>query len=187
MSKQGTQGHDRNLEYRPYRRFLAWSVLSFSVLGSLYLLTSVAVTIYRRRNPPTAAATPVSANFTTAELQACMSELSDVQFALEKHLESFHHLLAGYEPDEAQRWADEGALWRKRWSHLGQRCRFGEAPVPQQFRKQREAMASAFDELGAIHLTYTRELKRFGNEQAPRLQSVHNRIETLSEAARVLR
>lgn len=187
MSKQGTQGPDRNLEYRPYRRFLAWSVLSFSVIGSIYLLTSVAVTVYQRRNPPTAAATPVSENFTVRELQACMNELSDVQFALEKHLESFHHLLAGYAPDEAQRWGDEGALWRKRWSHLGQRCRFGEAPTQKQFQKQREQMASAFEELGAIHLTYTRELKRFGNEQAPRLQRVHNRIDALAEAAATLR
>jgi hypothetical protein len=72
-----------------------------SVIGSLYVLTSVGVTIYRRRNPPAEAATPVSENITPSELLGCSEELADVEVALEKHLESFHHLLAGYEPDEA--------------------------------------------------------------------------------------
>ncbi|MDX2020719.1 MAG: hypothetical protein SF187_10780 [Deltaproteobacteria bacterium] len=166
---------------------MAWSVVSFSVLGSIYVLTSVAVTIFRRRNPPASAATPVSETFTADEVRTCLEELSDVRFALEKHLGSFHNLLAGYTPSEAQRWGDEGALWRKRWSRLGQQCRFGEAPAGNQYRKQRDEMASLHDELGAIHLTYTRELKRFGNEQVPRLQGVHNRLEALTEAARTLR
>ena len=37
-------------EYRRYRRFLSWFVLSFVSIGSLYLLVSVGVTISRRRN-----------------------------------------------------------------------------------------------------------------------------------------
>ena len=160
--------------------------MSFSVLGSIYVLTSVAVTIYRRRNPPTTAATPVSEAFTAEEVRTCVDELSDVNFALEKHLGSFHNLLAGYSPSEAQRWGDEGALWRKRWSRLGQQCRFGEAVGGNQYRKQREEMARLHDDLGAIHLTSTRELKRFGNEQVRRLQDVHNRLEALTEATKTL-
>ncbi|MCG5055475.1 MAG: hypothetical protein KA712_21125 [Myxococcales bacterium] len=161
-------------------------MLSFSVLGSLYVLTSVGVSIYRRRNPPVEAATPVSEAITVAELKGCLEELSDVQVALEKHLESFHHLLGGYDPAEAQRWGDEGALWRKRWSRLGQRCRFQEARS-RALRKELEDMASVYDELGAVHLTFTRELKRFGNEQAPRLSQVRTRVDKLSERLRDIR
>jgi hypothetical protein len=157
---------------------MAWSVVSISVIGSLYVLTSVGVTIYRRRNPPTEAAIPVSENITAVEMMGCSEELADVEVALEKHLESFHHLLAAYEPDEAQRWGDEGALWRKRWSHLAQRCRFADLRA-RDLHKDLEEMALASDELGAIHLTYTRELKRFGSELAPRLLRVRNRIDKL--------
>lgn len=153
-------------------------MLSFSVLGSLYLLTSVAVTIYQRRNPPAVAAPPVGENVTAVEVQGCLEELSDVQVALEKHLEGFHHLLGGYEPEEAQRWGDEGAWWRKRWNHLGQRCRFEEVRT-RDYRKEMDEMASIYDDLGALHLTYTRELKRFGNEQAPRLSRARKRLDLL--------
>ena len=182
VSKPSTsQGSDRNSEYRPYRRFLAWSVVLFSVLGSLYVLTSVAVTIFRRRNPPTVAATPVGENVTLDEVSGCWEELSDVQVALEKHLESFHHLLARYDNDEAQRWGDEGALWRKRWSHLGQRCRFGEVRT-RDFRKHMDEMVSIHDDLGSVHLSYTRELKRFGSEHAPRLSRARVRLESLGKS-----
>jgi hypothetical protein len=34
-------------EFRSYRRFVSWFVLSFIVVGSVYLLTSVGVSIYR--------------------------------------------------------------------------------------------------------------------------------------------
>ena len=37
-------------EFRRYRRFLSWLVLGFVSLGSAYMLVSVGVTIYRRRN-----------------------------------------------------------------------------------------------------------------------------------------
>jgi len=37
-------------EFRRYRRFLSWLVLGFVSLGSAYMLVSVGVSIYRRRN-----------------------------------------------------------------------------------------------------------------------------------------
>ena len=37
-------------EFRRYRRFLSWLVLGFVSLGSVYMLVSVGVSIYRRRN-----------------------------------------------------------------------------------------------------------------------------------------
>jgi len=110
-------------EFRPYRRFVSWFVLVFVSLGSAYLLVSVAVSIYRRRHAVPIGA-PVSANATDGEIQSCYDELDDVTQGLLKHLENFHHLLAGYDPGEAQSWADEGQVWLGQLHVLRTRCRF---------------------------------------------------------------
>jgi hypothetical protein len=172
-------------EFRPYRRFVTWVVLLFVSLGTAYLLMSVGVSIYRRRN-----AVPkgerVSEPITLAELRSCFEELEDVTQGLQKHLENFHHLLAGYDPQEAQRWADEGGVWRRQWVVLGRRCRIpGDRGA--HLRKELEEVSAAYDELGETHEIYTRELSRFGREQAPRLDRIRQRLtrigERLSKAA----
>ena len=112
-------------EFRPYRRFVSWSVLLFILIGSVYLLTSVGVSIYRRRHA-VPVGDKVSVQVTDAEIHSCFEELGEVRQGLEKHLEAFHHLLASYDPAEAQRWAEEGNSWHGTWQALGQRCRFGE-------------------------------------------------------------
>jgi hypothetical protein len=166
-------------EFRPYRRFVSWFVLLFVALGSTYLLVSVAVSIYRRRHAvPTGA--PVSALATDTEIRGCYDELDDVTLGLLKHLENFHHLLAGYDPDEAQRWADEGAVWRGQWKVLGKRCRFGEIRG-RTLRKEVEEMAAAYDDLGQTQQIYTNELLRFGKDQAPRLDRIRKRIQRIGE------
>src|SRR5580765_6366506 len=80
-------------EFRRYRRFLSWLVLGFVSLGSAYMLVSVGVSIYRRRNAVPLGA-PVGSPASPADLEGCLEELSDVEKGLERHLESFHNLLA---------------------------------------------------------------------------------------------
>src|SRR5204862_6971428 len=92
-------------EFRRYRRFLSWLVLGFVSLGSAYLLVSVGVSIYRRRNA-VPLGEPVGAVTSASDLQGCLEELVAVEQALESHLENFHNLLAHYDADEAQRWAE---------------------------------------------------------------------------------
>src|SRR5450432_4805204 len=82
-------------EFRPYRRFVSWFILTFVSLGCTYLLISVGVTIYRRRNAVPSGA-PVGAVPTSADLESCHEELTDVAQGLERHLENFH-LVAHYE------------------------------------------------------------------------------------------
>jgi hypothetical protein len=154
-------------------------VLSFIVLGSVYLLTSVGVSIYRRRHlVPTEPM--VSTHITDAELKSCFDELDEVRQALKKHLESFHHLMAGYDPAEAQRWAEEGMAWNNQWRALGQRCRFGELRLTR-MRKQLEEMAAAYDDLGQTHDIYTKAFKRFGTELAPRMDRISQRMNKIRE------
>lgn len=166
-------------EFRPYRRFVSWLVLSVIVLGSVYLLTSVGVSIYRRRNV-SPVGDKVSTQFTDSEIVSCYEELDDVRQGLQKHLENFHHLLASYDQAEAQRWAEEGNSWTAGWKVLGQRCRFGELPAAR-LRKELEQMAAAHEELGQTNDLYTRAFKRFGTDLAPRMDRIRDRMKKIGE------
>jgi hypothetical protein len=154
-------------------------VLAFVTIGSIYMLISVGVSIYRRRHAvPTGAV--VSEMVTRSEIAGCYEELDDVMQGLGKYLENFHHLLGHYDPAEAQRWADEGSVWRGQWKVLGARCRFHEIRGVK-LRKELEEMAAAYDEMGRIQQVYTNELLRFGRDQAPRLDRIRERIQKIGE------
>ena len=68
-------------------------MLGFVSLGSAYMLVSVGVTIYRRRNAVPSGA-PIGALASAADVQGCLEEMSVVEQALERHLVNFHNLLA---------------------------------------------------------------------------------------------
>ncbi|HEY0705651.1 MAG TPA: hypothetical protein VGG33_02585 [Polyangia bacterium] len=161
-------------EFRPYRRFVTWTALTFISIGVAYLLLSVAITIYRQRHA-VGAAVPIGEQLSRKELTGCWQQLDDVRVALEKHLEKSHYLLGPYDQGEAQRWASEGDIWRSQWRQLGDRCRFGQpapAPAPPHF----EELGAAWRELGDTATTYTKELLRFVREQSPRLDRLRIRI-----------
>ena len=168
-------------EFRQYRRLVSWTILSVIALGSLYLLLSVGVSLYRRRHA-LPGGDEVSAKVSNAEVGSCFSELREVSVALRKYLERSHHLLANDDADELQRWADEGAVWRAQWMGLGRRCRFAASTRPVRVRKEMEAMAAAHEELGNIQTTYTEALKRFAKDLVPRLGRLDKRLAKLGEA-----
>ena len=168
-------------EFRQYRRLVYWTILSVIALGSLYLLLSVSVSLYRRRHAlPTG--DEVSAQVSKAEMASCYRELQEVSVALRKYLERSHHLLANDDADELQRWADEGAVWRTQWMGLGRRCRLMAGTRPTQARREMEAMAAAHEDLGNIQTTYTEALKRFAKDLVPRLGRLDKRLAKLGEA-----
>jgi hypothetical protein len=168
-------------EFRQYRRLVSWTILSIITLGSLYLLLSVSVSLYRRRYALPAGG-EVSAQVSNAEVGSCYGELGEVSVALRKYLERSHHLLANNDADELQRWADEGANWRAQWMGLGRRCRLLAGMRPTQARKEMEAMATAHEELGSIQTTYTEALKRFAKDLVPRLGRLDKRLAKIGEA-----
>src|SRR5262245_35825229 len=143
-------------EFRRYRRFLSWLVLGFVSLGSAYMLVSVGVTIYRRRNAVPSGA-PVGALASPAALQGCLADLSVVEQALEGHLENFHNLLAHYDAEEAQRWSESESFWLGQWKAAGERCRFGE-PRTGPLAKNWEELGVIYAELRTTEATYTKEL-----------------------------
>jgi hypothetical protein len=164
-------------EFRRYRRFLSALVLTFVSLGSFYLLTSVGVTIYRQRNAEPLGA-PVGAS--AADLQSCADELSDIEQALERHLDTFDHLVAHYDADEAQRWSENRASWDGQWQAAGRRCRYGDAR-PGPLAKEWEQLAVIHGELHETAQTYDKELIRFGKTEAPRLDRIRDRLDVIRE------
>jgi hypothetical protein len=161
-------------EFRPYRRFVSLFILTFVTLGSIYMLVSVGVTIYRRQH-----AVPIGAAASEDEIESCHEEMSDVADGLEKHLENFHHLVAHYDAAEAQRWAEDQAFWLGQWKAAGQRCHF-----PAQHTGP---LAKEWDHLGVVHeelreteASYTKELLRFGHDQAPRLDRIRKSLDEIA-------
>ena len=166
-------------EFRQYRRLVSWTILPIIALGSLYLLLSVSVSLYRRRHAlPDGDA--ISVQVSNAEMASCFGELREVSVALRKYLERSHHLLANDDADELQRWADEGAVWRSQWVGLGRRCRLVAGTL--HGRREMEALAATHEELGNIQTTYTEALKRFAKELVPRLGRLDKRLEKLGDA-----
>jgi hypothetical protein len=166
-------------EFRPYRRFVSWFVLAFVSLGSAYLLVSVGVTIYRRRNAVVLGA-PVGQVASEADLDACVDELTDVEQGLERHLENFHDLFAHYDAAEVQRWEEDRAFWLGQWQAADEHCKFGK-PRAGPHAKDWEQLAVVHEDLQKTEASYTNELRRFGARQAPSLDRVRERLEKVSQ------
>ena len=103
-----------------------------------------------------------------------------VEQALERHLENFHNLLSHYDTDEAQRWAESESFWLGQWKAAGERCRFGE-PRKGPLAKGWEELRVIYDELKITEATYTKELQRFAQHQAPRLDQMRERLKSVGQ------
>jgi hypothetical protein len=164
-------------EFRPYRRFVSLFILTFVTLGSIYMLVSVGVTIYRRTNAvPTGS--PVGAIASEGEIEGCYEELTDVADGLEKHLENFHHLFSHYDVAEAQRWAEDQSFWLGQWKAAGRRCHFQERRVGR-FAKEWEHLGVVHADLRETEAAYTRDLLHFGQDQAPRLDRIRKSLDEI--------
>jgi hypothetical protein len=162
-------------EFRRYRRFVSWFILSFVSLGSMWLLASVGVTIYRRRH-----AVPAGARVGTVasadDLAGCQDELTDVEQGLERHIENAPHLVAHYDTEGVQRWYEDRDFWLGQWKAADERCRFG-VHRPGKFSKEWEQLSTIHAELHEAEASYTKELIRFGKTEAPRLDLIRDRLD----------
>jgi hypothetical protein len=163
-------------EFGRYRRFVSWFILTFVLLGSVYMLVSVAVTIYRRQHA-VPLGSPVGEQATAADTNSCYDELTDVVEGLQKYLENSHALMARTDPSEVQRWADAGSYWRGQWKAVGERCRFERRHTT----KTWEEMAVIHAELRETEASYTKEVTRFGSDLAPRLDRLRTRLARIDE------
>jgi len=175
MSSQST-ATAREPEHRKSRRTTA--VLTLSLIGAvvIWVLLSVGITISRRASLTPAGGAPGS-DGVAIDLGACRDELAAHAAGLERHLESFHHLLGSYQPDDAQKWAEEGLLWRRAWSDMTARCKF--TSLGASGSKVHERLATAHASLGEIEARVTADLKRFGTDHATRLQQIRSQLETI--------
>ena len=118
---------------------------------------------------------PVGAIASRAEIEGCHEELTDVTDGLEKHLENFHHLVAHYDADEAQRWSEDQSFWLGQWKAAGDRCHFTELRAGK-LGKEWEQLGTVHTELRETEASFTKELIRFGRDQAPRLDRIRESL-----------
>jgi hypothetical protein len=162
-------------EFRRYRRFLSWLVLSFISIGTTYVLVSVGVTIYRRRHAEPLGA---PAGSSAADLESCAEELTDVEQALERHLDNSNHLVAHYDPEAAQLWAEDSDFWLGQWKAADARCHYGEAR-PGPLAKDWEQLAVIHGDLHNIETSFSSVLVRFGRDEAPKLDKLRDRLDSV--------
>jgi hypothetical protein len=167
-------------EFRRYRKFVSWFILGFILIGSSYMLLSVAVTIYRRQHA-VLLGSPVGVLATKEDAESCFDELSDVSEGLLKYLENSHTLMANNDPGEVQSWAEAGSYWRGQWRAVGERCGFERRRGAQNWAKNWEEMAVLHEELRETEVGYTKEISLFGKELAPRLGRLRERLARIGE------
>ncbi len=163
-------------EFRRYRRFLSWLVLTFISLGTTYVLVSVGVTIYRRRRAEPLGS-PVGAS--ASDLESCAEELTDVEQELERHLDNSNHLVAHYDSTAAQLWSEDRDFWLNQWKAADARCHYAE-PRPGPLAKTWEQLAVIHTDLRNIEGDTTKVLVRFGRDEAPKVDRLRSRLETVS-------
>jgi hypothetical protein len=163
-------------EFRRYRRFVSWFILTFILIGGSYMVLSVAVTIYRRQHA-VPLGSPIGALATQADAESCYDELSDVVEGLRKYLENSHTLMAHTDPAEVQNWAEAGSYWRGQWKAVGERCGFDRRRA----LKNWDEMAVVHEELRETEARYTNEIARFGKDLAPRLDRLRVRLARIGE------
>lgn len=153
-------------------------------LGAVWILTSVGLSIFqasRVASPEAFASRKVDKD----AVVECVAETGELTARLAKHLESFHILLGRYDQSAAQDWANEGGKWRKLWVRAGKECinhlRIKRPTADAKLRREIEQLEFVHRELGAIEASYTRELKRFGEEQAPRLDRIRDSIAQITK------
>jgi len=164
-------------EFRRYRRFVSWFVFTFVLLGTAYMLVSVAVTISRRYQA-VPLGSPVGMQATRADVESCYDELSDVVEGLQKYLDNSSTLMAHYDAAEAQRWASDRDFWLGQWKASGARCQYT-APRHGPHAKEWEQLAIIHTDLRDTEASYTKELIRFGQAEAPRLDLLRERLESV--------
>lgn len=163
-------------EFRRYRKFVSWFILAFIVLGSSYMLVSVAVTIYRRQHA-VPLGSPVGITATKQDAESCFDELSDVVEGLLKYLENSGTLTSHTNSREVQSWAEAGSYWRGQWRAVGERCGFER----RRGIKNWEEMAVLHEELRETEVGYTKQISLFGKELAPRLSRLRERLARIGD------
>jgi hypothetical protein len=156
-------------EFRPYLRTLQATLASVAILAILYLLTSIAWSVFRRgqvrlRRAPIQAGNIDDLLQCQAEVERLFQEMNDRTFDL-------HALAAHKESDLAQQWEVFSQRWRGDWAEVDARCRFEEL--------RDRGLGTAFDRLAYAHealhtlqLKFASGLKNYIDNEAPQIEGI---------------
>jgi hypothetical protein len=162
-------------EFRPYRRAINAFVAAVAVGGILYLLASIAVSVFSKRQVPLKER-PINAQNIDdvlkcqADVEQLFKDLNDETFGLQG-------LVGKKDTDLAQQWEDFSKTWQDKWSEVGQRCRFVEMR-DRGLGADFDRLAWAHEDLEDMKLKFAALLRNYIDEQVPHIESIRRSLET---------
>jgi hypothetical protein len=162
-------------EFRPYRRALNGIVAFVAVGGILYLLTSIAVSVFAKRQVPLKGK-PINAQ-NIDEVMTCQSDVEQLFKDLNDETFGLQGLVGKKDADLAIQWEDFSKRWHDRWSEVGQRCRFVELR-DRGLGADFDRLAWAHEDLEDMKLKFAALLRNYIDEQVPHIESIRRSLET---------
>jgi len=165
-------------EFRPYRRALNALVAFVAVGGILYLLASIAVSVFAKRQVPLKGK-PINAQ-NIDEVLVCQDNVEQLFKDLNDETFSLQGLVGKQDTEAgarlAMQWEDFSKRWHDRWSEVGQRCRFVELR-DRGLGADFDRLAWAHEDLEDMKLKFAALLRNYIDEQVPHIESIRRSLE----------
>jgi hypothetical protein len=165
-------------EFRPYRRALNAIVAFVAVGGILYLLASIAVSVFAKRQVPLKGK-PINAQ-NIDEVLVCQGNVEQLFKDLNDETFSLQGLVGKQDTEAGARlameWDDFSKRWHDRWSEVGQRCRFVELR-DRGLGADFDRLAWAHEDLEDMKLKFAALLRNYIDEQVPHIESIRRSLE----------
>jgi hypothetical protein len=163
-------------EFRWYRKVLQAGFAFLAIGGVLYLLASIAGTIYARREVKGSRPRISGRADSVAELMSCERDVDRLFRDLGDQVFGLQALTARQEIDLAQRWEDWRKGWLARWLEVEHRCRFRELR-DRGYGTAYDRMAYVHEELEEIEQRLDSLLRSFIEHEAPRLDEIRRELD----------
>ncbi|HJZ84451.1 MAG TPA: hypothetical protein VKN99_04730 [Polyangia bacterium] len=162
------------VEFSPYRKALQ-AIVAFVTVGSiLYLLASIAVSVFSRRQVHLRRA-PITGQ-DLDDLLTCQSDVEKLFREINERTFDLQARAAVKEVDLAQHWEEFSKRWHEQFLEVGQRCRFVEL--------RDRGLGTAFDRLAYAHADledvehkFATLLRNYIDDQVPTIEDIRRSLE----------
>ena len=149
-----------------------------AVGGILYLLASIAVSVFAKRQVPLKGK-PINAQ-NIDEVLVCQDNVEQLFKDLNDETFSLQGLVGKQDTEAgarlAMQWEDFSKRWHDRWSEVGQRCRFVELR-DRGLGADFDRLAWAHEDLEDMKLKFAALLRNYIDEQVPHIESIRRSLE----------
>jgi hypothetical protein len=165
---------DPALEFRPYRRALQGIVAFVSIAGILYLLASIAVSVFSKQQVHLRGA-PIRGD-DPAEVLGCQNDVERLFREINAQTFGLQAMAGQRDTDLAQQWEAFTRGWKREWAEVGQRCRFEELR-DRGLGTDFDRLAYAHADLADLELKFAALLKRYVDDQVPHIEAIRRSLE----------